>query len=171
MLEVAVSILYLINKVFLLFNKRSGWTIGAAASGTAMIYFFGIQLYIFCALEVACFCIMIYGALGKTDSKKISVYIYSICAAVTFYLLIKIQETGFLEFLTSLLFMMAFLQLADGKRKMGWILLGLAHGIMAYITYSKGQYFFSTLQVASVLVSIMGTINPQLKWNPSRLST
>lgn len=170
MLEAVVSILYLINKIFLLFNKRTGWTIGAVASGTAMIYFFGIQLYIFCALEAACLCIMIYGAVGKVTSKRITYYVYSICAAVTVFLLIQIQETGLLEFATSLLFMMAFLYLADGKRKLGWILLGLAHLIMAYITYSKAQYFFSSLQVISVFVSFLGAQKPLMKWKAVVLS-
>jgi hypothetical protein len=168
MLQVVVSILYFINKVFLLLNRRSGWTIGAVASGTAMVYFLGIQLYIFCALEAACFCIMIYGALGMSDSKKIAIYIYSICALVTAYLLVSIQETGILEFITSLLFMIAFVNLADGKRKLGWILLALAHGIMAYITYSKDQYFFASLQVASVVVCLIGTIYPRLEWKRLR---
>ena len=79
MLEILVSILYFINKVFLLFNEKAGWVIGIVASGAAVLYFIGIQLYIFSALEIACLCIMIYGALGKNDAKKIALYVYGVC--------------------------------------------------------------------------------------------
>ena len=162
MLEALVSILYFFNKVLLVFNQRTGWIIGALASGTAIIYFIGIELYIFCALEVACFCIMIYGTLGRRNAKHISKYIYGVCAAVTFYLLLRIPDTGIIEFITSLLFMVAFVNLADNRRRTGWIFLAIAHGIMAYITIEKAQYIFASLQAASVIVSMIGSLFPKL---------
>lgn len=163
MLEVLVSMLYFVNKVFLLFNEKAGWLIGALASGVAIFYFLGINLYIFCALEVACFCIMLYGLLGKQDSKRVAKVIYGVCALVTFYLMLSIRDTGVLEFLTSLLFILAFLSLADKYPRRGWLSLAIAHAIMAYITIVKGQYFFASMQAASVLVSILGSLYPSLK--------
>jgi len=163
MLEVLVSILYFFNKVLLLFNKRTGWIIGALASGLAIIYFINIDLYIFCALEVACFCIMVYGALGRKNAKLVSAYIYGLCAAVTVYLMLKLPETGVVEFLTSILFMLAFVNLADDRKRLGWIFLAVAHGIMVYITFEKEQYVFAFLQGASVLVSFVGVLKPKLE--------
>ena len=152
LLEIIVSCLYFSNKLLLLFEKKSGWVLGLAASALAMVYFFNLSLYLFFSLELACFVIMLMGLFAEKLSIKLAVIIYSIVALVMVYLLINIRESGWLEFITSILFMCAFLLLAKRKLYNGWLCLGISHGLMLLVTFEKGAYFFALMQGLSLLV-------------------
>ncbi len=157
-LEIIVSILYLTNKIFLLLGKKSGWTIGIIASGLASVYFFILKFYLFFSLELACLSIMIFGFLGSKNTKLISYIVYTIIVIVMVILMINIEESGFLEFSTSILFMGAFLLLAQNRWHYGWAALGLAHFLMILVLQGKNQYFFTTMQALSVCVCILALL-------------
>lgn len=152
MLEIIVSILYFVNKVFLSLEKKAGWVIGILASSIATFYFFTIELYLFLSLEFACLLIMIFGLLGTKNSKSFTLIVYSVIVLVMLYLLYNIEESGLLEFITSISFMISFLLIARNKWNLGWVLLGISHVLMAFVATSKAQYFFATMQGLSVVV-------------------
>lgn len=152
MLEIIVSILYLFNKLLLYLKKRSAWAIGILASSIATVYFFSIELYIFFSLEIACVIIMAYGYFRKDANRIFEWIVYGSIILVMLYLLINIEESGPLEFATSISFIIAFLLLAEGKWNIGWTMLGLSHGAMLYITLIKGQQFFAAMQGLSILI-------------------
>ena len=156
MLEVAVAILYFTNKIFLLLEKNAGWAFGIAASSLATFYFFFLELYIFLSLEFACLTIMILGWLGGKRSTTFANFVYGIIILVMIYLLINVDASGWLEFITSILFIVAFLLLAHGKWNLGWLFLGVSHILMLIITLQKGQEFFALMQGLSVGVCLLG---------------
>lgn len=158
LLEILVSILYFVNKLLLLLDRKSGWTTGLFASGLAMIFFLQLSLYLFFALELACFLIMILGIQGEKLSARTLTFIYGIVAFVMLLLLWNVNASGWFEFITSILFMIAFLYLANRKARQGWIFLGISHLLMLWITFDKSAYFFAALQGASAIVCIIGVI-------------
>lgn len=154
-LEVIVSSIYLVNKIFLLLEKKSGWLLGIIASSLACIYFLTIRLFIFMSLEVAVLMIMIFGFLGTKNTKLFTNIVYGVIILVMLYLLFNIEESGILEFITSILFIIAFLALARLKWYWGWSFLGISHLLMLIVTQSKEQYFFAVMQGFSVVVCIV----------------
>lgn len=165
MLEIAVSLLYFTNKIFLYLEKKAGWGFGIAASSLATVYFLYLKLYIFLSLEFACLTIMILGFLGNRKTTKISYAIYGVITLVMIYLLINVEVSGWTEFITSLLFIVAFLLLAHGKWNLGWLSLGGAHILMLTILLGKNQEFFALMQGLSVGVCILAVLKRLLNFN------
>ncbi len=171
MLEIIVSILYFSNKVFLFFEKKTGWVLGIMASGLAVFYFYFLSFYMLLSLEFACLTVMIFGLFGSNRYKNFSYIVYGIVTIVMLYLLFNIEESGFLEFTTSVLFILAFLFLAKDKWKIGWGFLALAHSLMLIILKGSGQIFFATMQGLSVLVCILALLKPILWKGEKQLET
>ncbi len=165
MLEIAVSLLYFTNKIFLFLEKKAGWSFGIAASFLATIYFLFLKLYIFLSLEFACLTIMILGLLGNRKTTRISYIIYGIITLVMIYLLVNVDVSGWTEFITSILFIMAFLLLAHQRWNLGWLTLGAAHVLMMIILLGKEQDFFALMQGLSVMVCILAIAKKTFKFN------
>ena len=154
MLEIIVAILYFINKIFLALDKNSGWAVGIMASALATIYFFGLELYLFFSLEFACLMIMIFGYFGAKNTKLFSYVVYGIITIVMIYLLISIEESGVFEFITSILFMLAYLLLAHKNWHLGWIGLMVSVSMMFFVAWSNEQHFFAIMQGLSVIICL-----------------
>lgn len=154
MLEIAVASLYFLNKIYLSLDKRTGWLLGILASSLAIIYFITLKFYIIIALEVGMLGLMVYGLVNYQKKRSVDVYVYPFMILIMGVLLYAVPTTGWLEFIISLLFMGALFFLARKKWHLGWILLGIGHALMCFFTYQNGEYFFSSLQGASVFVAI-----------------
>ena len=158
MLEIIVAILYFLNKIFLYFEKKTGWVIGILASSLAIFYYLNLKLYIFMSLEVGSLLIMILGFIGANISKVFNYIVYSLLTLIMLFLLVNIEESGILEFTTSMLFIISYLALAQNKWQWGWLILGIAHLLMLFILKEKAQFFFSTLQGLSVVVCLLAIL-------------
>lgn len=150
MLEIIVASLYFINKIFLSLEKKTGWIVGFLAALTASIYFLNLKLYILVVLEVGYLFLMAFGFLNFGKKSGLDLYVNIIMVIVMLILLINIDETGVPEFIVSIAFIMAIHALAKHRWHLGWILFIFSHLLMAYITYSKNQYFFCIMQLASI---------------------
>lgn len=155
LLEIIVALLYFTNKIFLLLEKKAGWIFGIAASSLATVYFFYLEFYIFLSLEFACLVIMILGFIGNNRTKVLAYLIYGIISLVMIYLLFNIEESGFMEFVTSILFIVSFLLLANGRWYSGWLFLGVSHILMLFVSLTKNQEFFALMQGLSVVICII----------------
>ena len=154
MLQIAVAVLYFINKVLLSLDKKSGWQIGIAASLLAFIYFFSLKLYILVGLEVGFFAIQIFGLINHKKEMKYENLLYAIMVVLLLFLYFVLKNSSILEFLISADFILAIFLLAKRKTILGWISMLVGHLMMAYFTYQNQQFFFATMQVLSILVSV-----------------
>ncbi len=167
MLEIIVSLLYFSNKIFLLFEKKAGWILGIMASSLAAVYFYYLSFYIFLSLEFACLTVMIFGLFGSKRSAVFSYFVYGIVSLVMLYLMFNIEESGLLEFSTSILFILAFLFLARDNWNIGWGFLAIAHSLMLIVLQGGGQHFFATMQGLSVVVCVIALLKP-LFWKKEK---
>jgi len=154
MLQVAVAVLYFINKVLLSLEKKSGWQIGILASSLAIFYFYSLDLYLLVGLEVGFMAILIFGLINHNQEIKYENLLYLVMIVLLVFLYFVLKNSTILEFLISLDFILAIFFLAKKKVLLGWIFMLLGHLMMAYFTYANHQTFFSTMQGFSVFVSL-----------------
>lgn len=158
-LQIAVSLIFFVNKVFILVEKKSGWLIGAIAASLAVFYFYLIGLYVYTGLEVGLIILMGYGFFKKErKNPKVEMFIQSVTVLIMF-LLTLLAFQGFmtaLELVSSLCLVVGTYFLTHNKARAGWIIYAVAHTMAAVLGYSKGQQFFADFQVASVIISIVG---------------
>ena len=154
MLQVAVAVLYFLNKVLLSLNKKAGWQIGILASFFAVIYFFTLKLYLLVGLEVGFSAILIFGLINHNQELKYENALYLIMISILVFLYFVLKNSTLLEFIISVDFILAIYLLAKRNWLWGWIIMLTGHVLMGYFTYSQQQYFFAIMQVLSVGVSI-----------------
>ena len=123
------------------------------ASGTAMFYFFSIQVYLLLVLEGGFFILMLYGLMNHKASEKNNVYIYAIMILTMLGMLFFMEEVFFLEFLVSVGFIIALHALAVHRWNFGWISMAISHLFMAVFAYQKEQHFFMAMQLLSIIVA------------------
>jgi hypothetical protein len=160
-LQISVSLLFFMNKVFVLIGKKSGWLLGAIAASLAIFYFYFIGLYVYTVLEVGLVILMGYGFFKKeeknprveTTIRVVTIAVMLIQTTLAFKGMITIVELG-----SSLGLVIGTFLLTHQKVKAGWILYGIAHILAAVLGYNKGQQFFADFQIASALVSFVGCI-------------
>ncbi len=154
MLEIVVALLYFANKIFLSQEKKTGWILGAMASATAIFYFISIEVYLLLILESGFFILMLFGLKNHKSSPQKNIYIYGIMIITMLGMLFVVDEVQPIEFLVSVGFIVAIHSLAVHRWKLGWVIMGMSHIIMAYFTYEKQQYFFALMQGVSVFIAI-----------------
>lgn len=161
-LQISVSLILFTNKIFVLIGKKkSGWLLGVIGCVLAIAYLYLIKLYVFTALEFGLAVLMFYGFLAQ--SKK-NTRIENMIRVITFIAMITMTYFAFsgmmtvYELLSSGGLLFGTYLLTHNKPVLGWILYCIAHGITAYLGYSKDQDFFADFQIASALVSIAGAI-------------
>jgi hypothetical protein len=154
MLQVAVAVLYFINKVLLSLEKKSGWQIGILASCLAIFYFYSLDLYLLVGLEVGFMAILIFGLINHNQEIKYENMLYLVMIFLLIFLYFVLKNSTLLEFLISLDFILAIFFLAKKKDLVGWIFMLLGHFMMGYFTYTNQQTFFAIMQFLSVFVSL-----------------
>ena len=161
LLSLPVSLFSILNKIFLVKGKRSGWLWGAMVGLSSTIYFFLIGLKILSIAEIGFLIIMIYGYIVHTKAnKKLSLYasiILSLISIILAILLFKNYLTN-IETVSSLAFIWGGYYLADKKVEIGWILFIIAHLSTSFSSFNKGQLIFSLLQLVSASICIYGLI-------------
>ena len=154
MLQIAVAVLYFINKVLLSLEKKSGWQIGILASCLAIFYFYSLDLYLLVGLEVGFMAILIFGLINHNQEIKYENMLYLVMIFLLIFLYFVLKNSTLLEFLLSLDFILAIFFLAKKKDLVGWIFMLLGHFMMGYFTYTNQQTFFAIMQFLSVFVSL-----------------
>ena len=154
MLQIAVAVLYFINKVLLSLEKKSGWQIGILASSLAIFYFYSLDLYLLVGLEVGFMSILIFGLINHNQEIKYENMLYLVMILLLVFLYFVLKNSTILEFLISLDFILAIFFLAKKKVLIGWIIMLLGHLMMGYFTYTSQQTFFALMQFLSVFVSL-----------------
>ena len=160
-LQVSVSLLFFMNKVFILIGKKSGWLIGAIAASLAIFYFYFIGLYVYTVLEVGLVILMSYGFFKKDEKKPKTEMIIRLVTVVVMLIQTGLAFKGMItivELSSSLGLVVGTFFLTHQKIKAGWILYGIGHILTAILGYNKGQQFFADFQIASAIVSFIGCI-------------
>lgn len=158
-LQIAVSLIYFTNKVFILLNKKVGWLVGAIAASLATIYFSLIGLHVYVTLNVGLIILMGYGFLkGEKKKPKVETFIKIVTIAVMFIMAYH-TFTGaitIVELISSLALTAGTYYLTHNSKRLGWFLFCVGHATAVYIGYAKNQNFFGDFQIASVIISIFG---------------
>ncbi len=154
MLQYLVGTIYFLNKVLLALGKRSGWVIGVIAAILAILYYLTLDLYTLITLEAGFLALMIFGWFNHARELRADRFIYPLMIVVMAYLLWSGATEGPLELVISLTFMIAIYDLAKHRWQRGWIFMGLAHGLMAWLAFRELQYFFGSAQVLSAGVAV-----------------
>lgn len=158
-LQIAVALIFFVNKVLVLVGQKSGWLVGAFAAFLAVLYFYGIGLYIYTALELGLIVLMTYGYFKKekknqaveTTIRFLTVVVMTAIAFFAFSGRLTIVEL----FSTSGLLWGTYLMTHD-RLNLGWAVCAVAHVFAGYLGYNKGQTIFADFQVASAIVSVVG---------------
>ncbi len=161
-LQVAVSLIFFANKVFVLIEKRSGWLLGTIAAILACWYFFLLNLFVYTALEIGLVILMGYGFLKKDQTnKKVEWFIrLSLLTSMTVIAIFSFQgKLTSAEFGSSIFMLFGTYHLTHKAKRFGWLLYALAHCGAAYIGYAKLQNLFGDFQIASAIVCFAGVIN------------
>ena len=158
-LQIAVALIFFVNKVLVLVGRKSGWLVGAVAATLGLFYFYLIGLYIYTALEVCLIVLMSYAFLEKSER---SARVETALRMGTTVMMIAIALFAFSGSLTAVelisctgLLWGTYL-MTSGSLTTGWALCGVAHVFASYLGYGRGQVVFADFQVASSIVSLIG---------------
>lgn len=158
-LSITVSIFSLLNKIFLVLNKRSGWVWGAVVGLSSAIYFFIIGLNILAVAEIGFFIVMVYGYVNHaTNHEKLALQtnIVLTCISVILGFYFFTSYLTFIESVSSLSFIWGGYLLANKKKLFGWTLFTIAHVATAISGAGKGEMIFAAFQVCSGLICCYG---------------
>lgn len=160
-LQVAVSVIFFINKTLVLVGKKSGWMVGVVAAILATFYFFRIELYIYTVLELGLIILMGYGFLWVGQKKPLTEMVINWTTAIVMLAMTVFVFSGLMtaiEFGSSIALLLGTYFLTHDQISWGWSLYALAHGMAAYLGYHKDQQIFADFQVASCIVSLVGLL-------------
>lgn len=156
-IQIIIASAFLISKIMLLLERKMwGWLYAMGATILCIQYFYQLQLYIYVGLEVAMLPIMLKG-LVNSKSKSLDLVLYTTIFACLGGL-IYFTSTGsltYIEFISSVAFLLATYALTHKEEKIGWTILILGHASMGYILYLKEQHIFFGFQMLSILISII----------------
>lgn len=165
-LEIAVSLIFFANKVFVLIGKKTGWLFGTIAAFLCIFYFYLIDLPIFTVFEIGLVVLMAYGFLkGKKKNEwvenGIRIFLALVMIALAIFAFRGLITAA--ELIASLLMLIATFFLAYNRLRLGWIIQFLAHIPSIYIGYEKNQLFFAHFQIASIIVALAGIVQGDKK--------
>ena len=158
-LQVLVSLIFFVNKLFLLSERKLGWLLGAVAATLAILYFYLIGLPIYTVLEASLVILMAYGFLKKETENPRVEFVIRLVVIVAMFLLAIFAFNGLItiiELPSALSMLWGTYLLTHNKMRRGWIFYGVAHLLAAILGYQKEQLFFADFQVASAIVCFVG---------------
>jgi len=158
-LQIAVTLIFFVNKVLVLLGKRSGWMFGAIAAVLAIYYFYLIGLYIYTTGEIALFVLMIYGFFKTESARPVVELAVQTVTVIAMLLLTWFAFNGpitVLELASALIALLGAYLLTHGNVRAGWALGAVSHALAAPLGYQKEQLFFADFQVASAVVAFVG---------------
>lgn len=165
LLQVLVSLLFFGNKVLVLVGKKFekfGWLLGVIAASLGVAYFYLLGMYVYTVLEIGLIVLMSYGFLHKdtTKNEKVETTIRVVTGVVMLVLACVVFSGAItiIEFVSSIFMLAGTYLLTHSKKRLGWILYGIAHLAAVYLGYAKGQQFFADFQLASAIVSAVGAL-------------
>lgn len=158
-LQVAVSLLFFVQKAMLAFGRKSGWLIGILAASLGVLYFWRVNLFVYTTLEFGLIAIFGYALFAESASKD-TLNQMRVATGIVMVALTCFAWKGALtmiEFGSSAGLLIGSFLLADGYIRSGWFISCIAHALGAWLGFSKGQHIFADFQVASAIVSILAT--------------
>ncbi len=157
-MEILVTVISLVHKIFLLKNdKKIAWITGIIASILSISYFYSLGLTIYAGLEIGFIVLMLYGLVkNKTQrvENTINIFIGVFCLILGYLSFAGLLTA--LELISSITPLMSIYYLAKNKNKTGWILMVITCIITTYVVFEKGQFIFTAYQVVSLLLAIYG---------------
>ncbi len=157
-LQVAVALIFFVNKTLVLVGKKVGWLFGAIAAMLGVFYFFRIGLYVFTVLEMGLIILMGYGFLKKEGNAAVERFLFVVIGivmlALTYFVFVGLMT--FVEFCASITLLIGTYYLTHSHIRLGWGLYAVAHALAAIVGYDKDQTFFADFQIASALISVVG---------------
>jgi hypothetical protein len=165
-LSLPVSLFSILNKVYLVLGKRSGWFWGAMVGLSSTIYFFLIGLKILSIAEIGFLIVMIYGYINHhRDEQKLSLYTSLLLSFISLVLAVLLftNYLTIIETTSSLAFIWGGYTLANRNYRSGWFLFIVAHTATSISSLNKGQQIFSILQIVSALICLYGFVIPTKK--------
>lgn len=158
-LQIAVALIFFVNKVLVLVGRRVGWLAGAIAASLGTYYFYRIGMNVYAVLDLGLIVLAMYGYFA---GKQRNLHVENVIRIATFVAMSAISFFAFngkltgIEFVSSASLLWGTFLLVRGKTNLGWGVSILAHTTAAYLGYDRGQEIFAHFQVASVVVSIIG---------------
>jgi hypothetical protein len=157
-MEVFVTAISLIHKIFLIKNdKRIAWITGIIASVVSVYYFYSVGLVIYAGLELGFIVLMAYGLVkNKTPRTEnlISVFTGVFCLALGVLSFGGVLTA--LELISSVTPLIGIYYLAKSKNKIGWVFMVATCFITTFVVFENGQVIFAMYQVVSLLLALYG---------------
>ncbi len=157
-LQVIVSVLFFIQKIFLVFtDKKFGWLIGVIAAVFGVFYFYHLDMMMYVALEASTIILMGYGFL-KNDGSSIKIKIF--VGLVTSISMLALAISAFVgimtivEFISTSSFLAGTYLILYKKLRWGWFLFVIGHVFSAVLGWEKDQNVFLVFQILSAAVSV-----------------
>ncbi|MES3037714.1 MAG: nicotinamide mononucleotide transporter [Bdellovibrionota bacterium] len=164
LVEIAGSVLYFSQKVFLSFGKRIGWLLGFLGSIAFTIITLRKGSYSYSVLEITSGIIFIFGIFAWRKNEILQKKATFIMSGLTTVGIIVISllnlgsPSWILENTMVILFAIGAIFLVL-KRPIGWILYILGHLVLIFYGYIIGTYSIMLLQVISLPFAAVGYRN------------
>ena len=162
-LEIVISVLFFLNKIYILLGKRTGWLLGTIGSILAITYFFVLGLYVYTVLEFGLIALMVYGIVRNTRNTSVEWVIRAITIltmAGVGYLAYRGTIT-LLELVSSIAVLIGTYLLVT-KQKYGWLLYIVFHLCAIYISLQVHQYIFMLFQILSLPIAIYAILKTKI---------
>jgi hypothetical protein len=165
LLQIVVSLAFFVNKFLVLVGrKREGWFVGVLANLAGVFYFYQIGLFVYVGLDAGLLVLMAYGVFqSNRKNPNVEKTMRAVIVTIMIFLAVKSSQ-GYMtaiELLSALGLVIGTHLLTHDKPRAGWAIYTVAHLLVAYLGYGRGQLVFTTFQIASAIVSIVGATKKQ----------
>jgi hypothetical protein len=160
-LQVFVSVLFFVNKVFIFNGRKTGWLIGMIAAALGAIYFHRIGYNVYVTLEFGLIVLMGYGFFkGNKKNPKVerTIQVFTVLAMSMMTIFAFSGFITLIELGSSLGLLAGAYFLTHSQIRLGWFVNAIAHLLGIILGWEKGAYVFVFFQALSVIISIMGTV-------------
>ncbi len=168
-LQIVVSVLFLLNKVFLAAGEKTGWLWGAIGCLLAVCYFYRLHLLVYMVLDIGMVVLMTYGYLKKGAKRPLVELTIQIVSAIVMVVMAYSAFMGVLtliELASAIGILIGTYVLTHGKVRAGWILYAVANTLTVVVAFKKHQHIFADFQIAQVVVALYVLFREQRNRNP-----
>jgi hypothetical protein len=160
LLQISIVLVFFTNKLLILIGKKFGWLLGIFAASLAIFYFHFSNLIPYMILNIGIVVLMIYGFLNPKENFVIKVLVRLILVGVPAALLFFVFNGLLLvpQLLACLGIFFGTYFLIFPQTWIGWLILGIANFLAAYLGYIKGHIFFADFQLATAILAFIGVV-------------
>lgn len=162
--EVVGSLVYLIQKVLLSFNKRIGWLFGCIGSIAFTIVTVHKGSFAYAILEMTSGILFLFGLIlwNKYSSvEKWATFAMSGIAilGIMFVFILNLGSPNWILESAEVAFFAIGAVFLVLRKPIGWVLYGLGHFFLIYYAFLLGTYFIMALQILSLPFAVIGYRN------------